>query len=60
MGASYNCNTVILQSLCWFFKCTTTLELSQLFCGYVMVAQWHELALASNGTPPINITNITV
>ena len=35
-------------------------ELSQLFYRYIMVAQWHKLALASNGTPPINVTNITV
>jgi len=25
-----------------------------------MVAHWRELALAPNGTPPINVTNITV
>jgi hypothetical protein len=30
------------------------------FYRYVMVAHWHKLALASNGTPPINVTNITV
>jgi hypothetical protein len=42
-------------------KCLTTLELSRsLFYGYVMVAHWRELALAPNGTPPINVTNITV
>ena len=31
MGASYNCNTVILQSLCWFLKSTMTLNYHSCF-----------------------------